>query len=366
MAFSAFFTGKRYFPFVVNARPFQKSPTLSSRSGKRKSPAYVITGAAGFIGSALAWRLNQMGHENLILVDSPGTDSRWRNMVPLRFSDYHDKGDFLAGVMAGRFDDSGIEAVFHLGACSTTTETDTAYLLKNNFEYTKILAQWCAKRKKGPRFIYASSAATYGDGGQGYSDDHARLSSLRPLNAYGYSKHLFDLWALQHGVLDSAVGLKYFNVFGPNEYHKNDMKSMVAKAHAQIKESGKVRLFKSHRPDYRDGEQKRDFLHVLDAVDMTLHFLNPKIPGGIFNVGTGQARTWLDMMHAVFAAMGRDPKIDFIPMPEKLKDKYQYFTEAKMGKLRAAGYRKPVQTLEEGVAAYVPYLEMGGQVLGWS
>jgi ADP-L-glycero-D-manno-heptose 6-epimerase len=161
------------------------------------------------------------------------------------------------------------------------------------------------------------------------------------------------------------VGLKYFNVYGPNEYHKGDMKSMVAKAHAQIRGNGRVRLFKSHRPDFRDGEQQRDFLHVQDAVDMTLFFLNAKVPGGIYNVGTGRARTWLDMMRAVFQAMGRDPKIDFIPMPEALRDKYQYFTQAETGKIRKAGYAAPIQSLEEGVAAYIPYLERGEEVLGW-
>jgi ADP-L-glycero-D-manno-heptose 6-epimerase len=330
------------------------------------SPCYVVTGAAGFIGSALAHRLNQLGHENLILVDAPGTDSRWKNLVPLRYAEYFDRKDFLEGIVSGRFDDSGIEAVFHLGACSSTTETDAAFLLRNNFEYTKVLALWCAARKHPARFIYASSAATYGDGSLGYDDDHALVPDLRPLNAYGYSKQAFDLWALRHGNLErGAVGLKYFNVYGPNEYHKGDMKSMVAKAHAQIRETGGVRLFKSHHPDYRDGEQKRDFLHVMDAVDMTLHFLNPEAPGGIYNVGTGRARTWLDMMRAVFAAMELEPRIGFVEMPEALRGKYQYFTEANIAKIRAAGYAKPIQSLEEGVAAYVPYLDQDERVLGW-
>ncbi len=330
------------------------------------SPCYVITGAAGFIGSALAYRLNQLGRDNLILVDSLGTDSRWKNLVPLRYSDYYNREDFLETLLGGDLDSLGIKAIFHLGANSSTTEADAGFLLKNNFEYTKLLAQWCGDRKDPVRFIYASSAATYGDGSLGYKDDHTMLASLRPLNAYGYSKQLFDLWALRHGAFEYAVGLKYFNVYGPNEYHKGDMKSMVAKAHAQIKSAGSVQLFKSHRPDYNDGEQKRDFLHVMDAVDMTLFFLNPKIPGGIYNAGTGKARTWLDMMNAVFASMGREPRIDFIPMPEVLQGKYQYFTEAEIGKLLAAGYRKPIQSLEEGVAAYIPYLEMGEQIFGWN
>ncbi len=335
------------------------------------APCYVITGAAGFIGSALAWRLNQLGHDNLILVDALGTDARWRNLVPLRYADYVDRADFLQALRDGRYDHAGIEAVFHLGACSSTTEADAAYLMKNNFEYTKELAQWCGtQRATGPgaRLIYASSAATYGDGARGYADDHARVPDLRPLNGYGYSKQAFDLWALQHGHFDregGAVGLKYFNVYGPNEYHKGDMKSMVAKAHAQIMGTGRVQLFRSHRPDFNDGEQMRDFLHVLDAVDMTLHFLDGRAPGGLYNVGTGQARTWRDMMHAVFAAMGREPQIDFIDMPEVLRGKYQYYTCADIAKIRAAGYAKPIRSLEEGVADYVTFLDAGERIFGW-
>ncbi len=330
------------------------------------TPCYVVTGAAGFIGSALVYRLNRMGIENLILVDDLGPDTRWRNLVPLRFADYWEKQNFLPALLAGKFEAAGIDAVFHLGACSATTEADAGYLLRNNFEYTKQLALWCSAQKNPVRLIYASSAATYGDGAQGYSDQHDLLPHLRPLNAYGYSKHLFDLWALRNGVFAFAVGLKYFNVYGPNEYHKGDMKSMVAKAHAQIRDTGAVHLFQSHRPDYRDGEQKRDFLHIDDALNMTLHFLDPHRPGGIYNVGTGEARTWIDMMQAVFAAMGREPRIDFIPMPEVLRDRYQYFTQAEMGKIRAAGFAQPIQSLEAGIEAYIPYLEMGEQILGWS
>jgi ADP-L-glycero-D-manno-heptose 6-epimerase len=332
----------------------------------KKRSLIVITGAAGFIGSALAWRLNQLGRNDLLLVDNLRTSASWRNLVPLSYLDYMEKDDFLAALEAGRLDDREVEAVFHLGACSSTTEQDATYLVRNNHEYSKRLASWCLDRARPARFIYASSAATYGDGAQGYRDDHATLAGLRPLNAYGYSKQMFDLWNMHHGHLDKVVGIKYFNVYGPNEYHKGDMKSMVAKAFDQIRDEGRVKLFKSHRPDYRDGEQVRDFVYVKDAVDMTLHFLDPRVKGGIYNVGSGQARSWLDMMKALFAAMGREPKIDFVPMPEILRGKYQYHTLAELSKIRAAGYDKPIRTLEEGVRDYVGYLEAGHQPLGWS
>jgi ADP-L-glycero-D-manno-heptose 6-epimerase len=330
-----------------------------------KEPLIIITGAAGFIGSALAWRLNQSGRGNLLLVDALDSTSKWKNLVPLSFKDYMDKADFLEAVTGGALDGRDIQAVLHMGACSSTTEFDAGYLAKNNFGYSKTLAEWCLDRPKPIRFIYASSAATYGDGGQGYRDDHSLLPALRPLNPYGYSKHMFDLWNHKHGHLDSVVGLKFFNVFGPNEYHKDDMRSMVVKAFLQIKETGKVRLFKSHRPDYRDGRQLRDFLYVKDAVDMALFFLDPSRPGGIYNVGTGETRSWMDLASALFGAMGRETKVEFIPMPESIRDKYQYRTRAELAKIRAAGYSAPIRTLEEAIADFVPYLEDGCRNLGW-
>ena len=328
-------------------------------------PLIIITGAAGFIGSALAWRLNGLGRNRLLLVDQLGKSPKWRNLVPLRYHDYMEKADFLEAVRGGRLDDLDVEAVIHMGACSSTTEQDGSYLATNNFEYTKHLASWCLDRAKPVRFIYASSAATYGDGEYGYADDHARLPDLRPLNMYGYSKHMFDLWCLEQGTLDQVVALKFFNVYGPNEYHKGHMKSMVVKAYEQIKETGRVQLFKSHHPEYRDGEQMRDFVYVKDAVDMALFFLDASVAGGTYNVGTGTARTWVDMMNALFRSLGKEPRIEFVPMPDVLREKYQYYTKADPGKIVRAGYSKPTRSLEEGIADYVTYLEAGQQPLGW-
>jgi len=310
----------------------------------------IVTGGAGFIGSALIAALNKRGLTDILVVDRLGSDQRWENLVNLRFADYIDKDDFLDMIAEDVLPFSA-EAVFHLGACSSTTETDVSFLMNNNFEYTKQLAQWTAD--DNIRFIYASSAATYGDGSQGFSDDEEKLETLKPLNPYGYSKQLFDLWAKRNGLLDRIVGLKYFNVFGPNEYHKQDMRSFVLKAFEQINSTGKVRLFKSHRPDFKDGEQKRDFLYVKDAFDMTLFFFDNPKTAGIYNLGAGRARSWNDLAKAVFAAMDKSPSIEYIDMPDSVRNQYQYFTEADITKLRSAGYKKPITSLEEAVRDYV-------------
>jgi ADP-L-glycero-D-manno-heptose 6-epimerase len=323
----------------------------------------IVTGGAGFIGSAVIAGLNARGVEDILVVDILGTDERWQNLRGLRYTDYIEAEAFRENILAGRIDQS-IEAVFHFGACSDTTETDRSYLVKNNYEYSKILVQWSIR--KGGRFIYASSGATYGDGSRGFSDDEGGLEELRPLNMYGYSKHMFDLWARGRGLLDSIVGLKYFNVFGPNEYHKGNMRSFVIKAFEQIDRKGKVGLFRSYRVDYADGEQKRDFVYIKDAVDMTLFFLDNPKANGIFNIGTGQARTWNDLAKAVFASMGEETSIDYISMPEELREKYQYFTEAEMGKLRKAGYDKETMSLEEAIDDYVQnYLIKNEYLEGW-
>lgn len=310
----------------------------------------IVTGGAGFIGSALIAALNARGIDNILVVDELGCDEKWKNLRNLSFADYVEKGDFLDMAVEDKI--SGpVEAVLHMGACSSTTETDASFLLRNNYEYTKLLARWAIEAEV--RFIYASSAATYGDGSLGFSDDEEKIDQLRPMNMYGYSKQLFDLWAKRTGLLEKIVGLKYFNVFGPNEYHKAGMRSFVLKAFEQINADGKVRLFKSYKDKYKDGEQVRDFIYIRDAVDMTLFFLdNPKI-AGLYNIGTGQVRTWNDLVTAVFTAMGKEPNIEYIEMPEDLGDQYQYFTQADMAKLHNAGYKKRSTTLEDAIKDYV-------------
>ncbi len=309
----------------------------------------VVTGAAGFIGRNVVAALNQRGADELLLVDRLGADEKWRNLVGLRYEDLLDADDYLKAVQSGAAPKA--DAVIHLGACSATTERDADFLARNNYHYTRTLCEWCLAH--GSRFVYASSAATYGDGSQGYGDDDRITPLLRPLNMYGYSKHMFDLWALKHRLFDRIVGLKYFNVYGPHEDHKGDMRSVVHKAFYQIRATGEVQLFKSYRSDFGDGEQKRDFIYVKDAVDVTLHFAQHRANGGLFNCGTGQARTWLDLATAVFTAMGRKPNIKMIEMPESLRPKYQYFTQADPAKLRAAGYTAPFTSLEEGIRDYV-------------
>jgi ADP-L-glycero-D-manno-heptose 6-epimerase len=324
----------------------------------------VVTGAAGFIGRNTVAELNRRGENELILVDELGKDEKWKNLVGLRYEDIVSPEEFLGLIEDGAFADA--RAVIHLGACSATTEKDADYLLRNNYQYTRVLCNWAQANEV--RFVYASSAATYGEGEKGYNDDVAVTPTLAPMNMYGYSKHMFDLWALKHDLFahgegGNIVGLKYFNVFGPYEDHKGDMRSVVSKSYEQISAGGVVKLFKSYRPEYKDGEQKRDFIFVNDAVDVTLHFAlqKPNAPGGLFNCGTGKARTWVDLVRSVYAAMNLEPQIEFIDMPEVLKGKYQYFTEAETKKLRAAGYTKEFTPLEEGVREYIQnyYLPRG-------
>jgi ADP-L-glycero-D-manno-heptose 6-epimerase len=309
----------------------------------------IVTGAAGFIGRNLVAELNARGYTDLLLVDQLGQDDKWKNLRGLKFEDLVSPDELLALIARNAL--SNIEALFHLGACSATTEKDADFLLNNNYHYSRTVCEWSLRNQV--RFVYASSAATYGDGSRGYRDDEASLDSLIPLNMYGYSKHMFDLWARNHRLFRLIVGLKYFNVYGPYEDHKGDMRSMVSKAYEQIRQDGCVRLFKSYSADYADGEQKRDFIYVRDAVAITLHFLENQAVGGLFNCGNGTARTWKDLALAAFVSMGIEPKIEFIDMPEMLQGKYQYFTQAPMDKLVQIGYTRPFTSLEAGVRDYL-------------
>ncbi|SMP39125.1 ADP-glyceromanno-heptose 6-epimerase [Desulfonatronum lacustre] len=311
---------------------------------------YVVTGGAGFIGSALVWKLNQQGVTDVLIVDDLGRGEKWKNLVNLRYADYLHKAAFLQLLEQGKLGPE-VKAILHMGACSSTTETDAEYLMENNYRYTQILARFCLRHDI--RFIYASSAATYGDGSRGFDDDPAAMEGLKPLNMYGYSKQLFDLWALRTGVADRMVGLKFFNVFGPNEYHKADMMSVVCKAFHQIGESGLLRLFRSHRPDYADGEQRRDFVYIKDCVDVVWWLLENRAVNGIFNLGRGEAKSWNELARAVFAAMDRPVDIEYIDMPEAIREKYQYYTKAGMERLRSLGCPAAFSSLEDGVADYV-------------
>ena len=319
---------------------------------------YILTGGAGFIGSALLSHLNQQGVEDILVVDSLRDTEKWKNLAGKRFEDYLNKSDFLELVEKDRLG-KNIEAVIHLGACSSTTETDADYMLSNNYRYSKTLAEWAIGRQL--RFIYASSAATYGDGSKGFSDADEIIPGLVPLNVYALSKQLFDQWVLSQGVADKVIGLKFFNVYGPNEYHKEGMRSVVLKAFEQISQHGKVKLFKSYKDEFADGEQRRDFIYVKDCCEVIWKLLNNNQICGIFNLGTGQARTWRDLVNAVFSSMNLEPQIEYIDMPEHLREKYQYFTEAKMDKLNTAlkedtqNYR----SLEDGVNDYLTNYLLG-------
>lgn len=309
----------------------------------------LVTGGAGFLGSALVWGLNARGYDDIWVADFLGSSAKWRNLSPLRFSEYLEADRLRERVQADRLPEFGL--VLHMGACSATTETDVAYLIDNNYEYTRELARWALGRKT--RMVYASSAATYGDGSCGMADSTAVLERLRPLNAYGFSKHLFDRMAYREGWLEQLVGLKYFNVFGPNEAHKGDMRSLVDKAFEQVTRTGRLGLFRSYRPEVADGEQRRDFLYVKDAVDMTLFLAFHPYARGLYNLGSGVASTWLELAQALFAAMERDLAVDFIDMPAELRDRYQYFTQADLGRLRAQGYTGRLTPLAEAVGEYV-------------
>ena len=318
----------------------------------------LVTGGAGLIGSALIWELHRQGVTNIVVADLLGKDEKWKNLTPLKFADYIE-GDALLERLPDQFKD--VTTIYHLGACSSTTETDAAYLIRNNFEFTKTLAHFALTANR--RFVYASSAATYGAVAESLPET-TPLAELRPLNMYGYSKHLFDCYAERAGFLDKITGLKYFNVFGPNENHKGDMRSVVYKAFHQIQQTGAVSLFKSYKPEYPDGGQMRDFFYVKDAVAATI-FLGENVSGGgLFNLGSGEPHTWLDLVKPIFTALGREPNIKFVDMPEAMRSKYQYFTSANIGKLRAAGFNQKLTPLADSVIDYVKNYLLTGRHLG--
>jgi ADP-L-glycero-D-manno-heptose 6-epimerase len=316
----------------------------------------VVTGGAGFIGSVLAAALNEAGRSDLVIVDHFGHDEKWRNIA---------KRDFFEIVPVEglhswleRFG-GDVEGIFHLGAISATTFTDADEIIANNLNYSIALWRWCAAAKRP--LIYASSAATYGDGTAGFDDAGGidAFKRLQPMNLYGWSKHAFDLWALRQAAAGSApphwAGLKFFNVFGPNEYHKGDMMSLVAKNYRKVAAGETIRLFKSHRPDYRDGEQRRDFVYVKDCVAAMLWLWRQGRESGIYNIGSGEARSFLDLMNALGAACGGAPKIEFVDIPPEIRPNYQYFTEAKLTRLRQAGYNAPFTPLETAVTDLVTH-----------
>lgn len=326
-----------------------------------KGKRVLVTGGAGFIGSVLVWELNRRGCLDIVIADFQPEIEKRGNLTGLQFTDFVDPPDMLAQLTSGSLET--FDCIFHLGASSSTTETNEQYLRENNFEYSRKLAEWALGA--GVRFVYASSAATYGDGSAGMDDsDPRRMERLRPLNLYGQSKQWMDLHSWREGWLDRIVGLKYFNVFGPNESHKGDMRSLVCKSYTEALKAGVIRLFKSYLPEYKDGEQKRDFLYVKDAVNMTLHLAANPAVNGIFNIGSGKARTWNDLARAVFGALGREPHIEYIEMPESIREKYQYFTQADITKLQATGYDVPITSLEDAVRDYVVNYLVPGRAIG--
>jgi ADP-L-glycero-D-manno-heptose 6-epimerase len=313
----------------------------------------ILTGGAGFIGSCFLWKLNSEGIDDILVVDQLDGSEKWRNLTGKKFKDYLQKDDFLRLIDGGKMPKPS--SVIHMGAESSTMLPDADLYIRNNYEYSKTLAEWSLGCKA--KFIYASSAATYGSGENGYSDSDENTQKLIPLNMYGYSKQLFDMWAMRGGLLKNITGIKFFNVFGPNEYHKGDMRSLICKAFSGIKEKGKIKLFKSYLSGYDDGEQKRDFIYVKDAVNaMFFLFSKPDI-SGIYNLGTGLARSWNDLAAALFSAMEIPEKIEYTDMPPEIREKYQYFTEADMTKLRSCGYSEPFSSLEGSIKDYAGYLE---------
>lgn len=310
----------------------------------------IVTGATGFIGSALIWEFNQAGENEIIAVDEFGHGQKWKNLVKRNFSHFVQK-DQLFEFLAQPDVADAVDGVFHMGACSSTTETDMDFLLETNFYYSQALYEWCTVNEKP--FIYASSCATYGDGEKGFSDQ-TPAQELVPLNGYGYSKVLFDRWVeRQTERPPQVVGLKFSNVFGPQEYHKGEQASVAFKAFEQIQQSGRLKLFKSHRSDYQDGMQKRDFVYIKDVTRWILEIFDNEIASGIYNMGMGISHTWLDLADAIFKSLGKEKAIDWIDIPIAIRNQYQYYTEAKMGRLIELGLSKSEWTLDLAIRDYV-------------
>lgn len=310
----------------------------------------VITGGAGFIGSVLAWKFNETGENGLLIVDQKAEGAiKWQNLRKRRYSAYLEYDEFIQRLERGDYNGK-IKAIFHMGACSDTTETDADFLMKNNTEYSRRVASWCLLHDV--YCAYASSAAVYGDGSKSFSDDDKLTPSLEPLNLYGKSKLDFDKWVLHNGYEQKLTGFRFFNVYGPNEYHKGAMRSLAQKGYEQVMATGKLRLFKSYRPEYPDGGQKRDFIYVKDVVDALFWFYRHPSKKGIFNLGTGRAQSWNELANAIFKACRRTPDIEYIPMPDSIKNQYQYFTEADLKKFRSTGCPAAFLNVEHGVADY--------------
>jgi ADP-L-glycero-D-manno-heptose 6-epimerase len=336
----------------------QRSGLVGSKAENKHKPVrtasmLLVTGGAGFIGSNVVASLNEAGRTDIAVNDFLGSDGKWRNLAKRQFADFVAPADLLRWLEGRK-----LEAVVHMGAISSTTATDGDAVIENNFKLSLRLFEWCAATRTP--FIYASSAATFGDGEAGFADDYSldALRKLKPMNLYGWSKHIFDLAVIERvrrkePVPPQWAGLKFFNVFGANEHHKGEMMSLVAKRFDEAKAGKTIRLFKSHRSGIADGEQKRDFIHVDDAVAVVRWLLATPSVSGIFNVGTGQARSFRDLIGAMFAALGREPAIEYIDMPLEIRNSYQYFTQAETGNLRRAGYNAAFTPLEDAVRHYV-------------
>ena len=313
----------------------------------------IVTGGAGLIGSAIIWKLNQRNIDDILVVDQLCSDDRWKNLSPLQFKDYINKNDLICNLMQNKY--KKITRIIHMGACSSTTEKDVDYLMRNNYEYSKKLFHYCIE--KDIKFVYASSCATYGDGSNGYNDQDADIGKYRPLNPYGYSKQLFDLYVRKTNGFENTIGLKFSNVFGCNELHKQNMMSMICKSYLQIKETGKVQLFKSYNDNYADGQQLRDFVYVKDVADMVVDAVFKPYTDGLFNVGSGESHSWNQLVQHVFTALKKDVNIQYIDMPQNIKQHYQYYTQAKTKKLQGRNVQVNITPFKDAIFDTIKYLE---------